>query len=511
MAGIFFKTTGIALITAAALGTGLVITQPRERFFPRKSREWQPSRLVVPRGLDEKDLETGPSAEQLAFEDSLNTKAALAEGEILVSVLNQDFDGDGVEEQIIAYRNLLEGESPVYLAYTDYDETEGIYKRTWNSPTAATRPGTVSLYTQDLIGDRSLCIILTGMNSRGEYTLTAFRSTPPKDKGARPVFGKIAELGIEGTISVQESERPLAYQQGLARGQSFPLVAYGHNRESENLLDQIETRYTYNPDRGIYEQSKVTRIPGAQIEQIRLRELLGGKAEVFEEFISDLWYYVSPQGTLDSRQYIYFNPSSREIIFFGDEAQQVFSWQNSASTRYGLYVTSQNISITTLRRIIDIELESLDSIRIKVFEDVRLNIRVNNSWDGSYRRAKTVEKSTDKNTVSVRPYIDGVYDGAMGRIRFSPDGGYELSSGGTLKRGHYAFFAIDGREVLELRAETRSPAAGDSPRETYLVERIPGEEEAGTGETLNLSRIRIGSMGIRDLHEAAINLKEAPK
>jgi hypothetical protein len=509
MAGNFFKVTGIAALTALALGAGLALTQPRERFLPQKSREWQPSRLVVPRNPDEKDPETGPSAEQLAFEDSINTKAALAEGEITVSVLNQDFDGDGVEEQIIAYRNLLENESPVYLAYTDYDEAEGIYKRIWNSPTAATRPGTASLYTQDLTGDRSLCILLSGMNSQGEYTLTAFRSVPSKDKGLPPVFSKIAELKIEGTIAVQESERPLAYQQGLARGQSFPIIAYGHNRESENILDQIEIIYTYNQHRGVYEQSKTTHIPGSQIEQLRLRELLGGKAGVFEEFISDLWYYVSPQGTLDSRQYIYFDPSSREIVFFGDEAQQVFVWQNSAPTRYGLYITSQNISITTLRRIIDIELESLDSIRIKVFEDVRLNIRVNNSWDGSYRRAKTMEKGADKNAASVKPYIDGVYDGAIGRIRFSQDGSYEIGSGGTLKKGRYAFFVVDGREVLELRAEIRASAGGESPRETYLVERIPGEEEAEAAESLNLFRIRIGSMGIRDLHEAAINLKTA--
>jgi hypothetical protein len=505
MAGNFLKVTGIAGITALALGLGLVITQPRERLFPGEKPEWQPSRLLIPRSPGEEDAETGPSAEQLAFEDGFNAKAALAEGEIVISVLNQDFDGDGVEEQLIAYRNLLEGESPVYLAYTDYEEAEGIYKRAWNAPTAATRPGTVSLSTQDLVGDRSVCILLSGMNSRGEYTLTIFRGVPPKEDGPWPAFSKIAELGIEGTISVQESERPLAYQQGLTRGQSFPIVAYGHNRESENILDQIETTYTYNPNKDIYEESQVTHIPGSQIEQRRLRELLSGRAGVFEEFISDLWYYVSPQGTLDSRQYIYFDPSSREIIFFGDEAQQVFTWQNSAPTRYGLYITSQNISITTLRRIIDIELESLDSIRIKAFEDIRLNIRVNNSWDGSYRRAGTTEKSEARDN-TVRPYIDGVYDGAMGRIRFSGDGSYELRSGGTVRRGRYAFFAVDGREVLELRTNPGTTAAGESlPRETYLVERSAGED--GTEETLSLSEVRIGSMGIRDLHEAVINLK----
>ncbi|MDR0451114.1 MAG: pallilysin-related adhesin [Treponema sp.] len=506
MAKNFFKASGIAVLTALALGAGLFITQPRERFFPGKSREWQPSRLVVPQGLEGESPETGLSAEQMAFEDSLNPRAALAEGEIMVSVLNRDFDGDGVEEQFIAYRNLLENESPVYLAYTDYDEGAGIYKRIWNAPTAASRPGTVSLYAQDLVGDRSLCVLLTGINSEGEYSLTAFRAAPPEE-GAGLVFNKIAELSIEGAISVQESERSLAYQQGLTGGQSFPIITYGHDRESENILDQIETSYTYNPDRDRYEQSKVTRIPGSQIEQNRLRELLSGKAGVFEEFINDLWYYVSPQGTLDSRQYIYFDPSKREIIFFEDESQQVFSWQNSTSTRYGLYITSRNISISTLRRIMDIELESLDSIRIRVFEDIRLNIRATNSWDGSYRRARTVEKGAAGDAAPVKPYIDGVYDGAIGRIHFSEDGGYELSSGGTVKKGRYAFFALDGREVLELRAETRNAGGEEPSRETYLVERAGGED--GAGESLSLSRIRIGSMGVRDLREAVINLRPA--
>jgi hypothetical protein len=270
------------------------------------------------------------------------------------------------------------------------------------------------------------------------------------------------------------------------------------------MLDQIETSYEFNPANELYEQTRTARIPGSQIEQRRLRELLSGTPGVFEEFINDLWYYISPEGTLDSRQYIYFDPSSRELIFFGDETQQVFTWQNSTATRYGLYISSQNISVTTLRRFLDIELESLDSIRVRVFEDVRLKMNINNSWDGSYRRAGAIKKSSAAAVPPLKPYIDAVYDSSMGKIQFRGDGVYELSAGGDVKTGRYAFFRVDGQELLELRpGDIRSGQEKTaSTREIFRI-------EDSSGKNMVLSRIRLGAMGIQDLREGAIPLTPA--
>ncbi|GHU54729.1 hypothetical protein FACS189442_1380 [Spirochaetia bacterium] len=502
----FFQISTLIIVILGALVLGVVISRPQDSLLPRKKQERQQTRIIIPQEPDAAFREGGAGAERMAYEDSISTKVALEEGEILIAVLSQDFDQDPPEEQFIAYRNLLETDSPVYIAYIDYDETNRVYRRIWNAPTAASRLGTVSLYTQDLVGDRSACVLVTGMNSLGEHTLTVFRRNDQEQP-----FSKIAELQIEGSIGVQESERTQAYQLGLANGQSFPITAYGHDSESENMLDQIEITYTYNPLKGLYEQSKITRAPGSQVEQRRLRELLSGKPGIFEEFINDLWYYVSPQGTLDSRQYIYFDPASRELIFFGDDAQQIFTWQNSSHTRYGLYISAHNISITTLRRFLDIELESLDSIRVRIFEDVHLKINVNNSWDGSYRRAGTVKKSAPRPASAADSYIDALYDGSIGKLMFSRDGTYELNSGGTVKKGRYAFFMIEAREVLELRPDTSAGGlraenpAGTALRETYQVERA-GEE--GGKETLSLSRIRIGAMGIQDLREGVIALTQ---
>ncbi|GHT74880.1 hypothetical protein FACS1894124_5420 [Spirochaetia bacterium] len=498
---------------------GALVFRPEVFFRPQGPARKQ-TRHIIPQRPPVDGVEgAGSAAEQMAWEDGMNAKVALDDGEILVSVLTADLDGDLQEEQIIAYRNLGETDSPIYITYIDFDTETGGYKRFWSAPTAATRPGTISLSTQDLIGDRSLCIIVTGMNGEGEHTMAVFRR--PSNPGSSHfgstnqglsnqsvlAFVKIADLKIDGSITIQETERTQAYQLGLTGGTSFPLAAYGRDSATDNILDQVETIYTYNPVRGRYEQSRLTRIPGSQIEQRRVRDLLNGGAAEFEAFISGLWYYVSPQGTLDNRQYIYFDPLNRELIFFVDETQQVFIWQHSTPTRYGLYISSQNISVSTLRRFINIELESLDSIRVRVQEDVRLPINVSDSWDGSYRKAGAESRTAAARTVT--PYLDAAYDGSIGKLTLDKNGSYELYTEGNVRKGNYAFFMLDNYEMLELRPGTISGLA----RETYLVERQSLTAETGSPDNapeptggLTLSRVRLSTKGFQEVHEAAIRL-----
>jgi len=473
-------------------------------FFPlpwnaKKNRVEQQARIIIPQELRYRIEDMENPAELMARQESLTSKVALAEGEVIVSVLNGSFEGSPMESQFVAYRNLLEIESPIYLTYIDYDVATRGYKRLWSAPTAATRPGTISLYTQDLLGDRSVCVLLFGMNGLGEHTLTIFLKNPFNDNNEH--FRKLAELRIEGTITVREVERTQAYQMGSSRGLTFDIAAYGRDFDSSNILDQVEIIYAYNTGNGLYEQRSITRIPGAQVEQRRVRELLGNP-RAFEEFVTGLWYYTTTQGTIDTQQYIYFDPASREIIFYGDETQQVFIWQNSIATRYGLYISSQNISVSTLRRSIDIELESLESVRLRVIEDVRLRIGVSTPWDGSYRKAGPLANQIRSPSRGKTSYIDARYDGSMGKINFMPNGTYELNSGGILKHGNYAFFLIDNQEFLELRStEIRQDGVSAPVRETYLVD--PDQQN-----TLSLLRIRIGSRGIEKLHEGAILLTQ---
>jgi hypothetical protein len=483
-------------------GIALFIFWP---FSEKVTQEQRPMRVIIPVAGDGPDSDSARN-EYAAYENNYALKAPLGDGEFAISILNFDFDNEAIEEQIVAYRSQLDAENPVGIAFFSYDEQGKTYRRSWNAPVAATMPGTVSLYSQDLLGDRSLCIIITGMNAQGEHTMTVFRKDPQKAR-TQP-FAKIAELRIGGSITVEETNRPLAYQQGIAKGQPFVIIASGQDSGSNNILDRVEITYAFNPASGVYEQRNINRVPGTQVEERRLRTILSGDPKVFEEFINDLWYHVTSQGTIDKSQYLYFDSGGREIIFFGDETQQVFTWQHSNSTRYGLYISSQNISVSTLRRFLDIELESLDSIRMRVFEDVKLKISVSASWDGLYRRAGTAMRASTEEK-PIRPYTDAVYDSSMGRLRFYANGEYELNSSGTFSRGRYAFFRARGRDLLELRPEqnTAKSENGDH-RLIYPLTSMESTQKDGDSknETLSLSRVRLGASGIHELHETPIIL-----
>ena len=483
-AGFYIFVSILSVIFIFILATGLW----RNFFYQEKPEDTRTTVITVLNS--DSFLNTGHSG-QITQEDLLKTRIPLEEGETVIAVLNKESDTgfpetSFLEEQFVVFIN---NTGAAFITFLSFDERTRGYRRMWDAPLNTSRSDTITLSSMDLIGDRNNCIIVTGMNANNEHTMTVFRRTPGQAAGQPYV--KIAEIQIDGSIVIQETGRTLAYQQGLSRGQSFNIASYGQDPASTNILDQIEILYLFNPNNGFYERNRLTRIPGSQIEQRRLRELLSGVPGVFDNFLNDLWYFISPQGTVDTKQFLYFDPARKEIIFYGEEAQQVFLWQVSTYTRLGMHIRSQNISINTLLRFIDIELESLDSIRVRVNEDVRLRIHANTTWDGTYRRAGPTQI---REVISeVKPAIDSVYDSTWGRIQFNNTGEYSIYSSGNTRRGRYVLYQIDGIELLEMRP--------DDSNESRMVYRM--EFAAGV---LILSRVRVGTNGVQELLDPPITL-----
>ena len=497
MKGIFRVVT-VVIFGFTALGIGALVLLPSP-WNTQSPRELPQNRVVIPRTLSAWADDYGQSQDDLMARETMTARLPLGDGRVVLAVLNGNFYGNPVQEQFVAYRNILEPGSPVYITFIGYDPAQRTFRRLWTAPSAATRPDTITLDALDLIGDRSVCILLSGMNDLGEHTLTVFHMSPVQEDEER--FRKIAEIKIDGNITVMEVARSQAYLMGFGPGQSFTIAAQGRDIGSENLMDQIEIIYAHNPATGIFEQRSTTRIPGAQIEQRRVSELLGNP-RAFEEFVAGLWHFVTPQGTIDRNQFIYFDPANQQIIFFADETMQVFAWRNSIATRQGLHITSQNISISTIRRSIDIQLESLNGIRIRTSENLRPAFRgVAAPWDGSYRMAgRPMSATPSPSPAASFPHIDARYDSSIGRIHFFPDGSYAIQSGGTLRQGSYAFFHVNGKELLEFRSNGASGAF----RETFLVE---GEHtEDAHRQNITLLPVRISARGIERLNEGAISL-----
>lgn len=428
-------------------------------------------------------------SEQLAFEDVSNAKIALPPNEKAVAVITQDFDGDPQDEQIIAIRGANENDGLIRLVYADFDDAVGGYKRVWEAPTNVGRSRTFSMFVKDLIGDRSLCVIANGMNDKGEQTMTVFRK-----KNAADFFDKIVDLHTDGSISVSERDRSQAYHLGMAGGASYKISIYGRDYESSNILDQIETIYDFDPTTNKYERIGVARIPGAQIEQRRVRQLLDGTPDRFERFLDGLWMFTPASSDSSVKQYINFDPLRREVIFYADDTQEVFSWENSNATRYGLYLTTKNISVTNLMRLIDIELESADSIRVRAFEDVKLKIGVLGRWDGTYRKlASAQSEDAKKSGAKQATRSDAEYEGSNGTLRLFADGKYEFGT----ETGIYSFFSLEKNEYLELR---KNAGAGNAKEQAvYAV--------AKTNNELKLKKVRLTVHGEEDLHERTLVFK----
>jgi hypothetical protein len=480
MTKIHIRAFTITVFLLAALGIGTLLCLPKD-FFSSTENPVNQTRVVIPQSVDSGG-NPAVLVENQNLEESSAARISFGENELVISIITRDFDGDSLEEQIIAYRSLQEIDTPIYIAYADVN-AGGIYFRAWTAPAAATRASSLILYSEDLIGDGGICVLVSGLNGSGEQTLTVFRKNSflfPEAAAAEEAFSKIAEFIIEGSIAVQEVQRSRDYQQ---EGQPLTISTYGRNYESANMLDQIETTYTYNPLSGLYEQARMVKVPGSQIEQRRVNELLNTPGK-FEEFIGGLWHLSTDNG---GKQYVYFNPANREMIFYINNTEEVFNWQESNPIRYGLHINGRNSSISKLRCTVNIELESLDSIRLHVFQDAYLRTGPGAVWDGSYQKIQTLKNTAGEKRAP--PYLEGTYKAGEGKITFSRDGSYELYGNGekTLLEGKYVFFNMGEEELLELR-----PSTPEIPRQTLKVRHTENDGIA-------LTRIRIGTKGIQEL------------
>ncbi|MEJ5187999.1 MAG: pallilysin-related adhesin [Breznakiellaceae bacterium] len=488
---VFFAFTAVLVVFFALTGSEKEISGPSPS---------QTGKVITPRIDSEKFLSaTTVDTEQLAFEDSNSVKIALSPTEAPISVLTQDFDGDPSEEQLVAYRKNGDAENRVYLMYIDFNETNGNYEKIWSSPTIITRPQTLRLFTKDLLGDRSICAILTGLNDRGEQTITVFHK---KEKNSPIPFSKIAELAVDGSILIKESERTEAYEMGLTRAPSFPISTLSRDLESSNILDQIEVIYNWDPSSGQYVRVGTNRIERKSVVQRQLRNLVDGTPGKVEAFLQGLWYSV--QSTTGGQRSIYFDPERREIIFYFEGTQEVYSWTNSSPTRYGLYITCQNISITTLKRFIDVNLENGDTITLRIYEDVKIKIGVADSWDGIYQKMTGADRKISQHEEAapqpLSPWVSEKYEGNEGSLHFNADGTFLWPQGKEIQEGKYLFFQYGSTELLELH-----PKTGSSPRVVYQVER---QKEGKTGTILVLSRVQLSSKGIQTMNLVPLRLRK---
>ncbi len=450
-------------------------------------------------GAEERDARAGRSP-------AVNHIAALPNEVILdVASINliQNEGGEG-EEQILTVRKTDRPDGRLYVVVADYIPSRKTWIRAWEGETLATKLTTFTIQAKDLIGDHNLNIVCMGMDEEDEQTITVFRRNPGSALlGYTTIFSVAADA-----IAIAEADRSEGYQLGQTNGESWPILAFRRDKDSANLLDQVKTSYAWDYKRGAFMKTGEDRIPGAQVEHEMIAKVLTGSEKDFENFLQGLWYE-SGKGPLDpGTRMLVFDRQGSSITFYSTESQEVFRWTDSHSTRYGLYVGSQNESVSNLRRLMDLELTGADAISVRVFEDLQMKVDAENRWDGTYRKLPAnIGESLSRGTKPAPAMkLDGRFLSADGTELDFDSPRYDLKKGQTTEHGAYTLFGLGDDTVMEFRVLGGNGSAPS--RRTYSATFSETKNGKQVLRRLALAPARTSLMGLELLQEPSLVLEQ---
>jgi len=489
----------IFLVSVLLLFFWLWIARDTLGFNPRSTPN---VRTIVPNSATPQATQQSGSDQQL-LDDSRDTPYIFLNlDETFIQAVSWDINKDGSTDQICAVKKAAE--PYIHLIIGIQNPIDGEYHRVAELRTGVTQVRTLSFSFMDITGERVYSLIYTGMTSDNQRIMAVHN--PEFDRDGRLSFRALADLRSDGPITIQEVTRPDAYNLGLASGVSFPIITYSSDPDSPQALDQIERTWRWNRALRRYELASENRIPGKRIETRLISQLRSGNQESFDAFLSGLWFTPSTRPN-DFPRYIFFDVDQSEIIFYTDNKQEVFYRESASPRRYGMFVASRNRSISSIRRLIDIELTGIDEIKLTVMDDVRLNIGVASDWDGIYRKMAP--------NLSLHQGTSWIDNSNIGNLLtehsepwLSPEGytftitgsNYRIESASQTETGILAVLSVRGETVLQLRSTDNTSS------DRFYTANL--EQRRGTGEsilqTLTMKQVQVSLIGIQSTEHTSV-------
>lgn len=400
----------------------------------------QSAQTIIPVAPQLVQQTASPAEDKLEHIQSVIT---LLSDEIPVEDIPVDINGDGKEDKIIAAKKL--SDQFIYLFLFLQDNTTQTFTRAAEIKTEATHAKTFSMYTTQVSEYDSPIIVYSGMNADtmqvfGIYALEI-------DMKRTIITHSLVNIQAEGHIILKtQSDNSLT---------TYTISAYYSDSDAPNTLNQIEKDYTWNEKKYHFEQTKEVKIPGKKIESRFLQKFQTGTVQSFQAFLEGLWY--QPSAKKDQNRRIFFNFPENEIIFAGNNIQEIFTVDSMTPRRFGIYFSTKNASISSIHRRIVIELRSIDEVYIQVIDDIaRLKIGVASNWDGVYRKinnaVRTMQTPQMVEHTKKRLTAQGkTWENPEGYTLHFSDYSYQLQQDTEKHSGQYTIFPIKEHMVLQLK------------------------------------------------------------
>ncbi|MCQ2982727.1 MAG: pallilysin-related adhesin [Treponemataceae bacterium] len=467
----------------------------RERFFPEQVEEIHYSKIVTP--ITQQASVVEEIRESASFEQTqLISYIPLQAGDTLLKTFPVKFSAsqatDEIEDQVCAIRRA--GNPYIVLLLAVYNVQTQEYEQSLQIETEVQQINTLSVSAIDVIGEHKNALVYTGFTYDNNTVLQIYQSDI---RFGRASWTKIADLKSEGTISVEETARSDAYAMGQVNGDSYSII---ENRpftsDNGNLLDQLQITWKYNRRTRLYQQDSEKLVANKTVNKQELSRILDGTTETFSAFLDGLWYKtVNKQG--DDLRYVFFDVENREIICFTEATQEVYSWDSDWMRRSGMTMTTKNTSTAAISRRFDTTLTDTDEIKIKVTDEVFMEIKEDSLWDGTYRKQPSAKEAgitaigdtemlaTLQTTAEKWRTHDTTELAVKGNT-------WTAEKGGIISSGVFIINRMQGELIIEFRPDKSST----SPRFTGYYRLAAADDGNSSTEELTLQAVTITMSGI---------------
>jgi len=211
-------------------------------------------------------------------------------------------------------------------------------------------------------------------------------------------------------------------------------------------------------------------------------------------------------------QFVIFDPLEKSLSFYSENVMELYQWEDSHSTRYGIFIGSRSTAVKTLRRLIDVELTGRDTVSLRIFQDIRLKADVTEQWNGSYKKmnAELSASFRKKSPVAESPEgpLSGSFKGHDGSILTFDSPRFTQIRGGITESGGFSVFSLKGVSVLEMKFLTETGIVGR--RASYRLDRSTRKENGELIEVLNLIPVRVAIDGIEFVEGSPLIYEKRP-
>ena len=428
------------------------------------------SKIVIPK-TNQSENNVNEETEPSKSTESFNSFISLNPTETVISTISVDFNNDTYDDEVALIRRA--GSEYVCIVPGVYNNETSSYDRLPEISTLITRANTMSVYAYDITGDHRISLIYQGIDDEDNSVMQIFIYTEDNQK---PEFLLIGDFISDDTIFIQQVDRADSYELSSAHGESCSVWVYSSKPsatgdDDKKAMDQIQSEYKWNNGAQKYELAREIVIPANKLAARELSRIQDGSLETFAEFLNGLWYKTS---NVDKKiRYFYFDYANKEIIQYYGNIQEIYVWGVSRVRHNGIYISSVNSSISNLHRRYDVNLISLDEIKIYTRDDVNLIINEDNLWDGNYKKVSLQSTFDEQKTEDVEGEIRAEIEkgpswataDTLASITFE-DNIYTLKTDKGTERGFYTTMTAGSRIAIQFRSDSQI----SSLSEVYVLE-----------------------------------------